>query len=172
MNQNIEQTLTFIRQYRKMEEGDDTINRKIIISNVPDHVADHLWSSWKGRGNDFGDFFLNLGHATQGNFIESWGISIPGLEQYKADLDRTPVSALFRDPPPMINWLHELLKFFYNHGIMHQCAPGVYLKTIPADKEKQYGNSRNWADYILGLDEVECASVLSAIEDYTSVHYK
>lgn len=169
MNSNIEQTLLFIRQYRKMEDGDDAANRSIILRNVPEHVADHLWSSWKGRGNDFGDFFLNLDHATQANFIESWGIPVPELEQYKADLKRDPIAALFLDPPPMVHWLHELLKFFYNHGIMNKCASGVYLKTIPDNTEKRYGNSRNWADYILALDEAERISVLSAIESYSTV---
>lgn len=141
--------ILFIHEYRNMENADTKTNEQLIKRIVsPAWVAEHLCDSWGGRKNNFGDFFLNLDHETQADFIEAWGIQIPGLQEYKTALEKDAMAILFATVPPTLAWLHELLKYFYNNGIGDRKV--LILGNLP-DESKRYGSSTNWGNYILSL---------------------
>ncbi|TDE09769.1 hypothetical protein [Dyadobacter psychrotolerans] len=149
MESHIKDAITFIHEYRSMENADMATNERLIKRVVtPTWKADHLCDSWGGRRNNFGSFFLNLDHMTQGDFIEGWGMEIPALHAYKTAYEQNPISVVFADPPITIKWLHELLKYFSNNGIGDRSD--LILSNLP-DQEKRYGNSTNWGNYILSL---------------------
>ncbi len=164
MNKQILDTIDFIKSYRAMEKG-SLANAKEIIYQLPDDEAhDHLYSAWKGKENNFADWFLNLSHSTQAHLIRIFGqgISDTSIDDYIKLKNEDPIRALWMDAPPLVFRYHELLKFFYNHGINEEPAPGISLMDIPKP-DKQYGNSANWGDYILSLSPDKQENVLSAI---------
>ncbi|WP_236648919.1 hypothetical protein [Spirosoma sp. 209] len=57
-------------------------------------------------------------------------------------------------PPAKALQLHQLLKFFENHGINPQLTRQIALTELP-DSDKRFGNSANWGDYILSLSDPE-----------------
>ena len=149
MESYINSAVLFIHEYRNMENSDiETNNRFIKRVICPDWVADHLCDSWAGRNNDFGDFYLNLDHTIQGDFIEAWGIQVEGLKEYKDKQAADPMFSLFAPAPKTVTWLHGLIKYFYNNGIGGR--KDLILSNLPA-QDKRYGNSTNWGSYILSL---------------------
>jgi len=163
MTDNVNAAIEFITTYRRMEkqsyaEGFDTIGKC-----VKAHQRTHLCGSWQGRKRDFGSFFLNLSCASQGAFIEHWGIKIEGYREYCQSVSDHPGAAFFLDPPPMIHWLRELMKFFNNHSVTDECAPGIRLNPQPP-KRDQFGNSANWGKYILKLKRIDAVKLLESLE--------
>ena len=49
--------------------------------------------------------------------MKGWGIEVAGKQEYKTALKSDPMTIIFGKPPVMVNWLHELVKYFYNNGI-------------------------------------------------------
>lgn len=142
--------IKFIRSYRELESQIVRISETFVREVSPPHLADHLGRSWRGRKKNFGDFYLNLSHSTQGNFLRAWGIEVYGLDGYNDAIRKNPLYHLSHEAPGTIKWLHELVKYFYNHGIMD--TDNVQLPSLPGTKAR-YGNSMNWGRYILSLPE-------------------
>lgn len=139
MDTYIKDAILFIHEYRNMENADLQSNERLIKRVIsPKWKADHLVNSWSGRENDFGDFFLNLSHDTQADFMEGWGIEVIGKQEYKTALAENPAAILFAKPPLTVTWLHELVKYFYNNGIGD--GNDLILSNLPED-DKCYGNS-------------------------------
>ncbi len=113
---------------------------------------------------------LILSHATQAHLIRIFGqgTSDTTIDNYIKLKEEDPIRALWMDAPQLVSRYHELLKFFYNHGINEEPAPGINLTNIPSP-EKQYGNSANWGDYILSLSQDKQEIVLSAIINRTQL---
>ncbi|MBE8969931.1 hypothetical protein IQ277_28030 [Nostocales cyanobacterium LEGE 12452] len=130
-----------------MENASLTVGKKLIRAVIDDaHKAEHLCDSWAGRNGDFGSFFLNLSHETQGFFIEYWGVPIPALAEYSRQKEENPISVLFGGEPGEVTWIHKLMQYFNNHGIGDY--KHILLPSLPVER---YGNSKNWGNYILGL---------------------
>lgn len=153
----------FITAYRKLEQAPPSVAKQL-IRQVADteQVAAHLCNSWDGRGQDFGDFYLNLSHKTQYRILRAWELGDDAGEAYEKKVTENAMAPLFTKMPLSIWWPHELLKFFYNHGISQKPAKDVSLPRLPAE-DKQYGNSTNWGDYILGISPGEQTDVLNQI---------
>jgi len=147
-----------------MEKGTLAMAKEIIFKLPDEEVHDHLFRAWKGKEKNFGDWFLNLSHSTQASLIRIFGQGIDdsSIDNYIKLKNEDPMRALWMDAPPLVSRYHELLKFFYNHGINEKPAPGINLTNIPSPA-KQYGNSANWGDYILSLTRDKQEIVLSAI---------
>ena len=152
--------LRFIKAYRAMETSSLPANKKLIKSVVEPSQFKHLANSWAGRENDFGSFFLNLSYQTQANFLIRFGIDVPGYREFVLELNSNPAAYAYATPPVLVSQLHELLKFFYNNGIHENAVPGIKLYYLPADC---YGNSTNWANYILSLSMPDQLTVLKQI---------
>lgn len=170
MYTTIQNTIDFIKSYRNMEKG-TLANAKSIISKLSDtHQHDHLYRAWRGKDSNFGDWFFNLSRTTQAEIIRIFGQAIDdqSIDSYIQKVEESPMAGLFLDPPPIVTHYHELLKFFYNHGINEEPAEGIILSNLP-DPHKQYGNSANWGDYILSFQPEIQETVLSAISNRFSV---
>lgn len=155
--------ITFIHIYQNMGNADTKSNARIIRRAVPEQwKAEHLFNSWSGRNNAFGNFFLNIDNPTQEDFIEFWGIQVNGLADYKEATRKNPMSVLFSGAPVTITWLHEILKYFYKSGIGD--SKDLILTNLPAD-DKCYGNLMNWDSYILSLSADGCTLILHQLNN-------
>lgn len=147
MKDLIKNTVLFIHEYRSMENAPVKVGKNLIRAVIEDrHRAEHLCDSWAGRNGDFGSFFLNLSHETQGLFMEYWGIPVSELAEYSRRKEENPISVLFGGEPEEVTWIHKLMLYFNNHGIGDY--KDIILPSLPTER---YGNSRNWGAYILGL---------------------
>lgn len=163
--------LTFIQAYREIEKSTIKAGEGIIRQVFTGQVnSGHLCSSWRGRKRDWGDFYLNLSRSSQYLFLKFCGLEHPAGDGYLEKVEADSIATLFIDPPECIEWPHELLKFFYNHGIDTNPASGITLTTLPAGKQR-YGNSCNWGNYILSLPASEQQRVLSEILTYTRTRH-
>jgi len=162
------QALHFIHQYRAfeqlpLEEGQRLLRHLAI--NEPDHVCDH----WRYKKRSFGAFFLNADMDLRVSLMQHFGINSHALEEYKrAKQDRSYEAQcrnIFLPEPQELRDVEALLMFFVNHGISTVPAPGLQLDRLPR-KSKQYGNSSNWADYILAMEPVSKRRVVMEIVGY------
>lgn len=158
--------IRFMGLYRKLEKAAQTTAHNFIKHvSINEYTANHFIRSWNGRKNDFGDFYLNLSWLMQYRILKFWELADSAGDKYAAALLENNIATLFLDPPQCVMWPSELLKFFYNHGIMEECERGVYLTHMPVS-EKRYGNSSNWADYIISLPLDEKKKLLKQITEY------
>lgn len=157
----------FINAYREVEKGAPKLAEDI-INYLEKHTptAQHLCSSWRGRKQDWGSFYLNLSHEFQYKILKFWGMAEPAGEEYAHQVEKNPAKMLFADVPDSIKWPHELLKFFNNHGIDKIPETGITLSSLPPD-DRRYGNSANWGDYVLSLPAEERELLLHQIAAYS-----
>ncbi|MVT12496.1 hypothetical protein [Chitinophaga tropicalis] len=157
----------FINAYREVEKGAPK-KAEDIINYLEKHkpTAQHLCSSWRGRKQDWGSFYLNLSHKFQHKILKFWGLADPAGEEYAHQVEESPAKMLFADVPDSIIWPHELLKFFNNHGIDEIPETGITLSSLPPD-DRRYGNSANWGDYVLALPAAEREQLLHQIAAYS-----
>lgn len=162
--------IAFIRKYRYLEtavleEGYRTI--ALIADN--EALRQHLCNHWRSKEKQFGDFFLNLSHRSQIKLLRQWGLHDPDDAAY---MKLDPKDYLFAAAPNTVTQLHKLLVFFLNHGVetceAYRNYPEVRL-TVPAPEGKRFGNSANWGDYILSLEDP--AEVLTQIFHYNTVRH-
>lgn len=155
--------LKFITAYREVEKGAPKLGTDIIkYLEKNESTAQHLCSSWLGRKQDWGDFYLNLGRPFQYSILRFWGMADPEGEEYCKQVKANPMAGMWMEAPDCIMWPHELLKFFYNHGIDEIPEPGITLSILPADG-RRYGNSANWGDYVLSLPKPEQSQLLQQL---------
>lgn len=155
----LKNTIAFIDKYRKLEIMPLEASTKEIHYVFQN---DHLTSSWNGRKGNFGDFYLNLSHVSQFRLLEYFQIDDPSGRDYVSRMMADEIAMLFITPPLSIYFPHQVLKFFYNHGIEPEAIPGIQLYDLPAD-DKCYGNSANWGDYLLSLPKERQGQVLNSI---------
>lgn len=158
----IANAVVFINAYRKFETMSVKASSAIITAIVPEYQSQHLCNSWKGRNKNFGDFFLNLSHATQGDFIKYFKIPVAGLDDFKKAKEVVSMETIFMTGPPTVMWLHELIKYFYNHSV--DSIEELELPNIDY-KGDRYGCSTNWGKYILSLQHENQYRVLSQLYD-------
>lgn len=165
---NLNEDLQFISSYLSMEKSSLSKVKKFLKDILPPRKFEHLNNSWVGRYDkenkkgQFGSFFTNIEHKTQALFLISWGLEVPNFQEYLRTLEVSPIASITTTPPEIIERLHYLLVFFLNHGIDME-VNGYSLINLPKDR---YGNSYNWANYILSLDKVEQFNLLSHLAIY------
>ncbi len=87
------------------------------------------------------------------------GISDYEGEEFCTAMKRDEIAMIRVTPPVSILFPHRLLRYFYN-SVSSDPENGLYLEKIPQDEKKCYGNSWNWADYILMLSHEEQLDLL------------
>jgi hypothetical protein len=154
----------FIRSYRALEQmpledgfahlraisppilGDDQQEEK--------QLRQHFRNQWYDKERHFGLFYLNLSHDRQIYLLHHWNILDWQDGEYLGTALHNPYFRVMARPPGKALQLHQLLKFFENHGINKQLTGGITLTELPPEN-KRYGNSANWGDYILSLSNPE-----------------
>jgi len=143
----VDSALIFMEKYREMERADDEVNERFIKEVVSSPwEAEELCNVWLEKQSNFGDFFLNLDYGIQGDFIEAWGIPVPGLQSYKDETDKFKRDRWHSKPPETVILLSGLVRHFCSNDIVDN----QYYKLLKyPDYHKISGNSSNWADYLL-----------------------
>lgn len=160
----LDDILQFIRSYRGLEQlpledgfaqlraispkvlGDDAVELK--------ELRQHFRNHWYKKERGFGQFFLNLSHYRQVYLLNYWGIQDWQDEEYLGTCLRNPFVRVAGRPPAKAFQLHQLVKFFENHGINSRLTQTITLTELPAS-DKRFGNSTNWGEYILSMADPE-----------------
>ncbi len=160
----LEEILHFIGSYCQLEELplEDgfallrTITPKVLGENEQElkGLRQHFRNQWYSKERQFGQFYLNLSHYRQVYLLNYWGIQDWQDEEYLGTCLRNPFVRVAGRPPAKALQLHQLLKFFENHGINQQLTQQITLTELPPD-EKRFGNATNWGNYILALTDPE-----------------
>lgn len=147
-----EQILWFISMYNRFEkmpipEGCQEIR---FLFRDEASKASHLCDKWRWKKRVFGSFYLNLDYPSQMRFLHRWEIKSEEdstyLDQYHSD----HMAPLFLDPPANVKVFHNVILYFENHGINEWPSKDIQLEHVPAMRFR-FGNTRNWARYILSL---------------------
>ncbi len=159
-----EEILHFIRAYRTLEQmplEDGFAQLRTISPVLPNddeaelkELRQHFRNQWYTKERHFGMFYLNLSHYRQLYLLHMWNICDWQDEEYLSTALQNPFFRIVGRPPAKALQLHQLIKFFENHGINSQLTPQITLTELPED-DKRFGNSANWGDYILSLANPE-----------------
>ena len=155
-----ETVIHFIQCYRRLEQlplEDGFAELRCLTESGKDvgdlSLQQHFRNHWFSKDRAFGQFYLNLPHYRQIYLLHHWGIEGAEDTMYLFDSIRNPAFALMEKPPVIVWQLHELVKFFENHGINEQLTPNIRLAVLPDEMDKRFGNTANWGDYILSLPD-------------------
>lgn len=171
--EDIENCLDFIKEYRKLEKM-QIVPAKDILENIfadePIHKVDRVIEQWKLKKKDFGSFYLNIDVPLRIKIYNSFGIEDSSDKEYLVKIKNDPRAILFEKQSVTYNRLHNLIVFFNNYGITDN--PAEYLKLINTPKfsgrsfdpnDPTFGNTKNWGKYILSLQDLEQKRVISDI---------
>ncbi|ADB42802.1 hypothetical protein [Spirosoma linguale] len=160
----LDEILNFIRAYRTLEQMplEDGFAHLRAISPMLlgekegelKELRQHFRNQWYDKERHFGLFYLNLSHYRQIYLLNHWEIRDWQDNEYIGMTLRNPYFRIVGRPPAKALQLHQLLKFFENHGINPQLTGQITLTELP-DSDKRFGNSANWGDYILSLTDPE-----------------
>jgi hypothetical protein len=159
----------FIKKYRDFEKSNLNGGASLIryLFQEDPKLADHLCDHWRSKKRDFGSFYLNSDYNCQEKFLKHWGIEVDGLSEYLVAIGKNPGLMFTLNKPRTLVVLKSTLLFFNNHGISTNAIPGLNLTMIPRSNTRCYGNSANWADYILSLRTyAEQSRVLKALVEH------
>jgi len=148
---------------QRLEEGFSLI-RKVFHSHGAETVS-HMMDHWRDKKKLFGSFYLNTSYRTQIKILHEFGITSDQDAEYLAGFDQEDgeMKMFFVEPPVLCKSFKNLLVFFHNHGINEQTYDWLTLSNLPKTSAKRYGQSYNWAGYILSLDKEEQKRVLETI---------
>lgn len=151
----IKEVVEFIRNFRFLEklplkEGHNQL-RGALAGKTDAGTIEHICDHWRWKKRNFGDFWGNLDHTVQLHILKAWCFQVEGAEPYLRKIAQDPQSAMFLVPPFFLKTVNNVIMFFSNHGIHDSTAEMIDLPAVPTEKEKQYGNSSNWADYIFSF---------------------
>lgn len=113
-------------------------------------MRQHFRNAWYDKNRSFGQSYLSLSHFRQVYLLQHWSIGDWQDGEYIGTCLRNPYYRIMGRLPAKALQLHQLLKFFENHGINPQPASSVALPQLPLSK-KRFGNAANWGDYVLSL---------------------
>lgn len=160
----LDEILHFIKSYRRLEQlpledgfAELRAITPTVLGDFPLELKDlrqHFRNHWYAKERSFGQFYLNLPHYRQVFLLNHWGIVDWQDQEYIGTALVNPFFRIARRPPAKAYQLHQLLKFFENHGINKELVQGITLTDLPEFK-KRFGNSSNWGDYILSLENPE-----------------
>lgn len=160
----LQDVLQFIRSYRTLEQmplEDGFAHLRAVSPIIPgddeaelNRLRQHFRNQWYDKNRQFGQFYLNLSHYRQLYLLHLWTVHDWQDEEYLGTAMRNPFFRLAGRPPAKALQLHQLIKFFENHGINQQLTPEITLTELPQE-DKRFGNSANWGDYILSLRDPE-----------------
>ncbi|WP_225309723.1 hypothetical protein [Larkinella humicola] len=160
----VEDIILFIESYRNLEKMplEDgfahlrAITPSILGENEEDlkELRQHFRNHWYSKNRAFGQFYLNLSHYRQVYLLNHWNIFDWQDEEYTGTCLRNPFVRVAGRPPAKAFQLHQLVKFFENHGISQDLLDQFSLPPID-DFDKRFGNATNWGDYVLTLTDPE-----------------
>ena len=157
---NIDHILHFIRSYRRLEQMplEDGFAELACVakSNQPaeeKRLRQHFRNHWYSKERAFGRFYLNLPHYRQLYLLHQWDLIHYEDATYLWECERDGRFALMAQAPPLARQLHALVLFFENHGINRQLTPSIELENVPTEFDRRFGNSANWGEYILSIDQ-------------------
>jgi hypothetical protein len=149
----LDDILHFIQAYRALEQmplEDGFAHLRAITPVIPGddekelkELRQHFRNQWYDKNRHFGLFYLNLSHYRQIYLLHLWQIRDWQDEEYIGTAQRSPFFRIAGRPPAKAYQLHQLLKFFENHGINAQLTPEINLPE-PPDEDRRFGNSANW----------------------------
>lgn len=163
-----DKAIQFLKIYHHLEkqrlETGFSLIRKVFHSHGAETVS-HMMDHWRSKKKLFGSFYLNTSYRTQINILHEFGIRSDQDTEYLAGFDQEEgeMKMFFVEPPHLCKSLKNLLVFFHNHGINKQTYDWLKLSNLPKTSAKCYGQSYNWAAYILSLEIVEQKRVLETI---------
>ena len=159
-----EEVTHFIKAYRALEQmpmEDGFAHLRAITPLLPGEdeqevkaMRQHFRNAWYDKNRAFGQFYLNLSHFRQVYLLQHWDIGDWQDGEYIGTCLRNPYYRIMGRPPAKALQLHQLLKFFENHGIDPQPAPSITLTQLPSP-DQRFGNATNWGDYLLTLSNPE-----------------
>lgn len=160
----LDEVLHFIRSYRALEQmplEDGFVHLRTITPRFPGDDEDeikamrqHFRNGWYDKNRAFGQFYLNLSHVRQVHLLQHWSISDWQDTEYIGTCLRNPYYRIMARPPAKALQLHQLVKFFENHGISPHAASSIKLTQLPPP-DKRFGHAANWGDYVLSLPDPE-----------------
>lgn len=160
----LDDIVQFIRSYRVLEQmplEDGFAHLRAITPVILGEdeaelkeLRQHFRDQWYSKERRFGRFFLNLSHYRQVYLLHLWGIQDWQDEEYIGTALQNPFFRVAGRPPAKALQLHQLVKYFENHGITYWPGSSTLLDDLPEDN-KRFGNSANWGDYILSLTNPE-----------------
>lgn len=170
-DQQLEEILLFIKKYRELEKSSFQVMNNLLLKVCNElYIANHLIDHWRGNEKDFGRFYLNLSTVVQIGFLNHWQIIDVYDNRYIGQVKESEIRALWADPPLKSKLIKRILLFFNNHAIQDLELSGlkkISFPSQPSNEKKCFGNSSNWADYILFLDVNAAKKVLMEIfENY------
>lgn len=149
----LDEILLFIRAYRTLEQMplEDgfaylrAISPVLLVEDGSElkELRQHFRDQWYDKECHFGQFYLNLSHYRQIYLLNHWKISDWQDDEYIVTALRNPYFRIVGRPPAKALQLHQLLKFFENHGINPPLTGQITLTELP-DSDKRFGNSANW----------------------------
>lgn len=161
----LDDILQFIRSYRALEQmplEDGFAHLRAITPAVLgeaetdlEQLRQHFRNQWYTKERHFGLFYLNLSHFRQIYLLHLWNIQDWQDEEYLGTALRNPFFRVAGRPPAKALGLHQLVKYFENHGITYWPHSSTLLDHLPQEDGKRYGNAANWGDYILSLPNPE-----------------
>lgn len=152
--------LNFIRAYRLLErssyESSKLIFKKAFYptsfetKDVKQKVK-YIHDQWRVKEKGFGQFFLNkLSRSKMINLLNYWGITDSADTDYLQGCASSAIYYIQNSEPDTCKQIFRMVLFFENHGIDENPIEGMNLTNLP-DAKRRFGNSSNWADYILTL---------------------
>lgn len=179
---DIENCIDFIREYRKLEDMQFIAAKEFIENSFaaePLHKVRNLFEKWKNKKKDFGEFYFNIDVPYRIRLYNSFGIEDPADEDYLVKIKNNPMAVLFWSHSLTYSRLHNLITFFNNYGITEKPTSFLNLTGIPKftgksfdPKDPTFGNTKNWGKYILSLPEEEQKRVVeSIIKNYQTENY-
>lgn len=163
----VEEILQFITSYRALEQmplEDGFAHLRAITPKLPlldsqeaqevKELRQHFRNHWYSKRQGFGQFYLNLSHYRQIYLLHLWNIKDWQDAEYLGTSLINPFFRIAGRPPAKALQLHQLVKYFENHGINPNQFPSIPMNDLPVF-EKRFGNSANWGDYILSLPDPE-----------------
>ncbi len=165
--------LQFLSKYREFEKATYDEGKHIINSAFPRSMtASYLVDRWRYNKKNFGGFFLNLDSVNQITLLHYWGIKGDDDAKFLEEYKKNQMVALFTSPR-LRTLMHNVVLFFNNQGItkkiwFRESEPVDFQFSVFPKEAKCFGNSANWADFVLSLPRPEQVALLSKIAS----HYK
>ena len=166
----LKQTIDFIAVYHQLETSNDSLAFGVIthvVTNI--YEAKDICKLWENRKKNFGNFFENVSQSNQFKLLEFWGLPELHTDHYY-DKGASPEAGLNlflygegKESTGYHSWAQELLKYFSKNRICDSTR--LELPKAP-DKDNAYGDSFNWAMYLLSLKPQEQNFVLIQIYKY------
>lgn len=178
--QDVEACVHFIREYHRLEKSNYTTFSEFLSDSIfMPHKEIYLFNQWRACKRDFGALWFKMDVINRVKMYKSLGIDDPAADEWMNKATDDQKYALYVSPSKTYNRLNNLIIFFNNHGITSNPTDWLVIHDPPIsngvfgdEKDPAFGNSRNWAKFILGLNLIEQDRIVETIlNNYQLEHY-